>query len=189
MFDRLIAFGCSWTSGRGIIKPVSQDYPHLAWPMHLAGILEADCLNLGKGGSSAKRVWKTALDFKDYRKTDLVIFLWPYIHRSCFFTEKKIMDIRPDVTAKYSLAYYKFLYNETDSKIDWSLRVDHINDFLKDKVFRILNFSNIGTQEDFCKAKILQSMNDVVDEYGTNDEGHPNELGHREIANRMKAFI
>lgn len=190
MYERLIAFGDSWTSGRGIAEPLDADTPNLAWPSVVANQLDVEYINLGKGGASPKRVWKKIIDFQNYRNTDLVIILWPYSIRSCIFSnDGKIKDIRPNNNKKYNNLYYKYIFEETDNIIDFSLRVDHIGYFLSTKVKTLLNFSITDNVMHFSNQKILQTMEDIPEIYGSNDNNHPNQQGHSEIAQRMVKFI
>jgi len=186
--DRLIAFGDSWTSGRNIIKDDDSDSLDLAWPAHLGRELAVEVINLGKGGSSNKRIWKTAIDFNDYRSNDVVIFLWSYTERSSVFTPQKILDIKPSDLKSKSSRYYRYFFNEYDNQIDFGLRLDHINYFLTKKVKKVLNFSIIDKEAYFCSVEILQTIEDVRS-YGSNDNAHPNLKGHKEIARRMLTYI
>ena len=188
MYDRLVTFGDSWTSGRAIFKPVENDYPESAWPAHVANHLNIPVINKGKGGSSAKRIWKTILDFS-FLPTDLVIILWTYKERFCVIERKKIIDIRPKRTESKSTVYYKHFFNEVDCQIDFNLRVDHANYFISKTGATSLNFSICDTTNNFCDVPILQTMRDVTNLFGTYDIGHPALEGHQEIAKRMISFI
>lgn len=188
MYNRLVAFGCSWTSGRAIFKPIQNDYPESAWSAHVANYLNIPVINNGKGGSSAKRIWKTILDFS-FLPTDLVIILWTYKERSCVIGQKTIADLRPTRINSKSRAYYKHLFNNIDCQIDFNLRVDHANYFISKTGATSLNFSIDDTTNNFCGISILQTMKDVPALFGTHDDGHPTFEGHQEIAKRMISFI
>ena len=86
--SRLVAFGCSNTLGEGLPDVLRDDRPSKhAWPQLLGDKLGLSVVNLGKGGQSNKFICTQVLD-TELHKDDLVVFMWTYFSRTCFFTEK-----------------------------------------------------------------------------------------------------
>lgn len=86
--SRLVAFGCSNTAGQAL-PDYNDDYGHSkhAWPQLLGDKLGLSVVNLGKGGQSNKFICSQVLD-TELHKDDLVVFMWTFFSRTCFFTEQ-----------------------------------------------------------------------------------------------------
>ena len=78
---RLVAFGCSNTYGEALENPQEQ-----AWPSVLAEMLNYECVNLSYPGSSPRYVIYKMQKF-NFRKTDIVVVLWPEVSRYCCIQE------------------------------------------------------------------------------------------------------
>ena len=92
---KLVANGCSHTSGAEI-EYASQDKCHdKAWPKHLADLLGYDHVNLSMSGASSHRVIRTTFEFlhKHYRENNnsfqgiFMIIMWPGWYRTEIHTE------------------------------------------------------------------------------------------------------
>ena len=92
--SRLVAFGCSNTLGEALPDTVTKagkiiDSPSkYAWPQLLGDKLGLSVVNLGKGGQSNKFICSHVLD-TELHKDDLVVFMWSYFARTCFFDYPK----------------------------------------------------------------------------------------------------
>ena len=86
--SRLVAFGYSNTLGEGL-PDYNDDYgpSKHAWPQLLGDKLGLSVVNLGKGGESNKFICSQVLD-TDFKRNDLVVFMWTFFSRTCFFTEQ-----------------------------------------------------------------------------------------------------
>jgi hypothetical protein len=140
---RLIAYGCSFTYGDGledcwdIKQKISGDTPSkFAWPQVLADKLGLECVNLGKPGSSIKYATNKVLE-TEFQKDDIVVFLWPYFSRTCFFqddgTERKLNPhtlngwSRSIHEKRYAREYYEKFFTETDALKDGYLFINLAN--------------------------------------------------------------
>lgn len=91
---RLFAFGCSITVGEALPDTVTKagkkiDGPSkYAWPQLLGEKLNLSVANLGQGGASNKYICKKMLD-TNLRSDDIVVFMWSYFARTCFFENQK----------------------------------------------------------------------------------------------------
>ena len=140
---RLIAYGCSFTYGDGledcwnVKKKIPGDNPSkLAWPQILADKLGIECVNLGKSGNSIKYIVNTVLE-TEFKKDDVVAFLWPYFSRTCFFQDDG-SERRLNVNAlrgwsrdihekRYARDYYERYFTETDALRDGYLFINLAN--------------------------------------------------------------
>lgn len=142
----------AWSWRKGNETP-PEDFPSkYAWPQVLANTLGIECINKGIPGISNKEIWDRILkDINDFKKTDIVIILWTFFNRHCIILdaddhtryrtvniEKIFRGIRAN---KYSemlglgaTRYVENFFNEHDNKLDFYLRLNHINELLKDKV-------------------------------------------------------
>ena len=181
MNNLLITIGDSFTSGVGcydpdllidyengiidnseIYKLSEERFPHHAWPVHTAKILNFELLNLAKGGMSNISMAKNFLSnkYSDLRrKYDkvLVIVLLSYNNRLGFFRDGKPTSIIPSTDnkeeSKLFEAYLKFILAGNsnpknieyykDDKVSYLYRHD---DGLYETAF------SIRAIESFCKA-------------------------------------
>ena len=89
--SRLIAVGCSHKVGEGLpdkpeIPPPSTSM--YAWPVHLGKKLNLPVKNIAQGGISNKQICKLILDEQLFQ-SDIVVFMWTYFARTCFFENEK----------------------------------------------------------------------------------------------------
>jgi hypothetical protein len=138
---RLIASGCSLTYGHGLpdcvskqnIKHAGKKPSELAWPSLVAEKLNRNCVNLSRPGASNKQIWHSLLNF-DYQPDDIVIVYWSFIHRYCsLISSDAVNHVYLDINAphKESKIYYKKIFTEYDSLLDFYLRVRDTDLFLK----------------------------------------------------------
>jgi len=143
---RLIAFGCSNTFGQAL--PDIWKIPNLnrdtyssskyAWPQILADKLNLECINYAKTGASNKEIWNIILNV-NLHKTDIIVILWTYPHgRHAIITKNgveflQVLSPNPRFKKKND-AYFKYIYDGYDAILGTYLRINHIGNFLKDKV-------------------------------------------------------
>lgn len=86
--SRIIAVGCSFTYGHCLhtedVRPVAAS-PQ-AWPGLVAQHFNRECVNLSWPGSNPRYCAARILDF-DFKSDDVVLILWPNIHRNWIVTD------------------------------------------------------------------------------------------------------
>ena len=140
--NRLVTFGCSLTYGTAL------ENPRDSWPMQLATKWNLGLVNMGKPGSSAKRIWWDILNFK-FMKTDTVVVMWTHMDRWCvlkdddnhiewdipgkihFYKDRKPKSVLSTKTAE---AYYKYLHDDFDMLTQYLCYINHAYTYLQDKV-------------------------------------------------------
>lgn len=98
----LIAHGCSFTYGHGLqdchIPPNNPGHKHskFAWPSKVGKHFNYNVVNLSHPGASNKLILHKVLEYKDYKKDDVVVILWTYNRRwSEIFSNEKHEDYGP----------------------------------------------------------------------------------------------
>jgi hypothetical protein len=156
---RLITFGCSHTFGQALPdlwnhknnktmtdsennKNWNRDTSSpskYAWPQLLADKLNFECINCAKIGASNKEIWNIILNTKLY-KTDVIVILWTvHYGRYAIVTKEELANLNVSGGSKHPYKkecdiYFKYIYDEFDASLDSYLRINHIENFLKDKV-------------------------------------------------------
>jgi len=143
---RVITFGCSNTFG--VALPDVWNYAKkqaitdrgpskYAWPQLLANKLNSECINLGIPGASNKQIWHTIIT-TTFHQTDIVIVLWSWYDRWCVLDKKQnnyeITQFHPYQKFETGEVFFKYLHTTYDMVLDFYLRCNHIETFLKDKV-------------------------------------------------------
>ena len=196
MFERLVAFGCSFTRGTALddvwdFKNNKSIYPHpskYAWPQLLANELNLECLNLGKGGLSNKAIWHEAVNF-NFQQLDLVIIHWSFLDRYHFFEDKNkgfILDHRSK--NKRDKAFFKYLHSDYDMLNDLYLRMNHIN-ALHNNIQHILidPIDNVPWNN---VTPIDVYLNEYKIKYPrANDNSHPGMLAHQMFATKLHQIL
>jgi len=147
---RLIASGCSNTFGEGLVDcwvektgSAGLEPSKFAWPELLAkhlGINEV--VNLARGGSSNKTIWRNLVDF-NWQEGDIAVIHWTFVDRDAFFGTRPVIGtwladpinrqkyVKSDTKA--SRFYYNYLWSEEDREYDFWNRTDHVYKILKRK--------------------------------------------------------
>ena len=184
-----------------------------AWSQILSDKLNLECINLGSPGASNKEVWFHIVN-TEFKKSDIVIILWPGRYRWCIikdlvpntavpidtdyssvedFNNRKVEKIGPfnfDKKHSSSTAFYKYLFDEQDYRIDYLMRVNYVSMLLKNKV-KILKHYETEIKElcnypnwfmgKFCKEKFFI---DILKKYPkAEDNAHSGIDGHKAFAN------
>lgn len=199
---RLVAFGCSHTFGVGLSDvwnfknhtPIFTQGPSkFAWPQLLADKLNIECVNLGESGASNKEIWWKILNYQPV-ETDIVIILWSWYDRHCIIKDqyqpnrRSIFEIGIWKNETTSKVFFKYLHHMYDMQIDFYLRCNHINQFIKNKV-KLIKHSNLGkliinssfNEIDFLKADMYTIMN-MLPKAKALDDSHPGIEAHKQFA-------
>lgn len=202
---RLIAFGCSNTFGDGLVdvydtknKQLCSNTPSkLAWPTHLGKLLDCQTvINKGSPGASAKEIAWHIQNFK-FQKDDLVVVLWTHLERFCIIHEDNSVEkigLWHALNNKTNKAFFKYIWNEHDMKVDMHIRIDYVKGFLDKK--GIKNFHARSSLKSKLEAAWITtemlkcSMNQVSDNYPKAlDNMHPSLEAHEEFAKRIHKEI
>lgn len=87
--SRLIAFGCSYTYGHGLVDcHIDPDKPgpthsKLAWPSLLANMLNVELVNCSNPGASNLNILWKLLNF-DFQQDDMCVVMWTHFGRHPF---------------------------------------------------------------------------------------------------------
>lgn len=200
---RIIAFGCSYTYGHGLIDCWKDNYPTLtpskyAFPSLLAVRLGVKSINYARAGGSNKYMWHQAMNVYQPKKDDIIVNMWTDHNRSCVLHEEysKIKHLgiwQGDKPSKY---YYKHLENEFESAhMSW-MQINSVNYYLKDKVKLIIN--GFVNYEKFQKAHIPH-WNEIECDIEfqpignkhplAEDDAHWGPLAHAELSEELYTMI
>ena len=201
--SRLIAFGCSNTYGHGledcIVFPTHDPGPiasKTAWPNALGKLLNVkEVINQGKPGASNKFIWRRIFDF-EYQTDDLVFINWAHFDRHCYFRESPDTDltIGPWIKNKPNKTYFKLLYSQLDSRLDFFNRADHSSRYLDS--LNIKNFHttvlhdedrNTLTIPKWMSVNLLKTNMSTIRQLHPTalDNSHPGQLAHDQFANDL----
>ena len=201
--SRLITFGCSNTYGEGLPDCWLSDQPgtiasKLAWPSVLADKLSLPIVNLAEPGVSNKFIWNKVIN-TEFQQDDIVIILWTYLSRHCFFDEygnhHRLLPSDIDKSGKEKIIrirtkfFYTHFYSEKDSIDDNFLRFDHTKTFLDKKNIKNYHFICDGHIENVelpswnSQIPALMTFRDI----GTPalDNMHPGIESQKDLANRI----
>jgi len=211
--SRLLAFGCSNTYGESLPDnhhlPFNTQPSRYAWPAVLASLTERTCVNLGKGGTSNKKICYDIQNFQ-YEKDDLVVILWTYHNRSCILNEDKdkiIRLIHSDIgrwTAplpagtpqKITKLYYKMFENEYDSWYDMYCRINLAKSYLDSIDIRHHHFLTGDYQQTDLGEPVWNNVSFATIDMPLHckkdralDNLHPGIESHKSIANEIYANL
>lgn len=192
--SKLLAFGCSLTFGDGLPDVSNNDIKFqtrpskFAWPNHLAKMLNVECLNFGRSAASNRLIWYTAINTSP-QPNDIVVILWAGIGRDTVLKKnQKHSQIGHWMDNDISNAYFDYLYDEYDNKIDMYLYMDHLDHYFKNQnVYHVIQGKEFTEDFSWNSSRILDFYVDQIRikfDYGW-DNMHPNQEAHQAIAEKM----
>lgn len=186
----------------------------MAWPSLLANNLNCNVINLGTpGGSNDKFIRQI---FEEYKNFDLIILSWTHPCRFEIKVENVFVGMSPGIAEvrnnSWAIEYYKKYYSNFDAHFRWLVNVLMLQSFFKQTNQKYIFCSTFGTNRTLDKNEqqeyipIFQKMIEDVDrkhylgwhQYGMLDwvtdcpaapGGHPLELGHQRIADKINEHI
>lgn len=157
----LVAFGCSFTYGHGLIDCIADDgISHgpkpsaIAWPNCLKSIANFRTVeNMAIAGSSNKMIAKEVIEYKKYTKKTFVAILWSNFDRHTVYKNREDkLHIMPafihremprafwdwhgaeqDEFKRLTKSYYADFHEDFDVYFDQMIRMNYIHSWLKDK--------------------------------------------------------
>lgn len=197
----ILTVGDSFTYGEELANRTVQ-----AWPYLLSTALKKEVLNLGRGGGSPEYIFRTTVHETVKQKFDIVIVGWSNISRF------ETMDFCVNPNTKRNVSwienYYKYSYNTELALSKWLAQALALQEYLK-AINQPYLFCNTGGQvggeltDEFADkfAYILNKFdkNFYVDwpmgftewmgDCPKGPGGHPLELGHQRIAEKINEHI
>ena len=131
----IYTFGCSLTYGQWLEDNTkdNQDlgFPSkFAWPGVLSKQLKQPVTNISTPGASNKEIWHNIVTTK-FTPTDTVIILWTHFDRWCVIDNDDYIRLHPRMApSDLRDAYYGFIHNSNDIRLDFLVRVNHVKQYL-----------------------------------------------------------
>ena len=179
--SRLITFGCSNTFGEGLHN--TND----AWPVQLSNLLDIECINLGRSGSSNRELWWNIINY-DYRTTDTIVVLWTFPTRDCIIkgpieSPEQLGEWHKNKTVSRFMVE---TYNDYDRIIESHTYIQHANTLIH-------NIYNFVCDEvaliPYPKWQTIPLIGNLQPIYENGDRGndniHPGPKCHKQFANYM----
>jgi hypothetical protein len=212
MIKNILAIGCSFTYGAEL--PDELHGPsQFAWPQLVGDQLTADVTNLGLNGGSNGRIYRLAVEQAIKNNYDLIICAWTNIVRLDITYQGKEMPVTVNSTwIDQDFPYLKkFLVNHHDDKHltqEWLTKVLTLQEYFKSKNQKYI-FLNMPSHhypsliQTYGLEYFLTEIDSkyfmgwdqgrgMVDWQGDaplGPKGHPLELGHQRIAEKINEHI
>ncbi len=195
--SRLIAFGCSFTFGQGLIDiyPSSNKSSRFAWPELLGNKLKRSVINRGKPGIGNLEILNRVLTTK-FEPSDIVVIMWSQFVRHDFFRYDLIpigSRIHYEEFLKYNPIEEKWWIDNNRAR-NW-LTIHQCSLYLQSINIPFVSFMGIVGHNDtlpYPKLEIPNLLTDInvsdwfVDralDAHEEGKGHPGLESHKLIAN------
>lgn len=215
---KILAVGCSFTYGAELPDvPVDTLYHNIppsqyAYPALLGKMYNAEVVNLGKPGGSNSRIFRLALDESLKNKYDLIICGWSDLARVDL--QHNGVDLPTTVYSKWAFekfpwveSYYKHHYNDNHALQTWLTQLIALQNHFKHNNQKYLFLSM--QRPIFIDKQVIEKYNHLIrlidtehylgwPMFGMTDwmgdcpkgiSGHPLELGHQRIAEKIDEHI
>lgn len=210
MNEGLLTVGDSFTYGDELANRETQ-----AWPYLLANAMNTTVLNMGQGGASNDYIFRTAIEETAKRKFDLVIVGWAEFSRmEVWFNNKPV-----SVTAQsrwtqigsfsWLRDFYKYNYNDQHAYKVTACKMLALQEYFKSIGQRYIFCNVAGLRPQGLYAEYKNEMSPIwnnidskffagwphegmLEWQGDCDKGpggHPLELGHERISNKIYEHI
>lgn len=194
--NRLLAFGCSYTAGDGLVNPAQE-----AWPAVLGELLGLQTVNLAVPGSGNLEIlWKILQT--DFQPGDQCFVMWSHFNRECMlagsavdrldFGSKKRSD-------RIKIKHWLAVHTEQDHHLRNWLYIHHAELYLKTKginsVFHIFggDYEFRKTNPNFINVPNILDIEFENIDYGNDGScdstGHPGPRSHRLLAEKIGTSI
>jgi hypothetical protein len=200
----ILTVGDSFTYGEELTNRAAD-----AWPYVLSRMLNSSVTNLGKGGGSNQYIIRTVVEETAKHKFDLVIVGWSDVSRIETWTHGQPICVNHNGRRNIPWVpdYYKHSYDEGFSFRTWATQVLMLQQYLSSINQPYLFVNVAGLQGHYDKYKgDLSFLWDLytVDKYPgwpyngmlewqgdcpKGPGGHPLELGHQRIAEKINEHI
>lgn len=204
----ILTVGCSFTKGEELLAPTQS-----AWPAVLGKLNNQTVKNLGMGGSSNERIFRLVVEETSQQLYDLVVVQWSEPSRLELWWDQVKGPVNVNVNSNYIRmdefkwleTYYKNHYNDVWAHKKWATQIISLQGYLKsiDQPYVMVSLS--GLEHKTYEAD-LQRLWDRVDathypgwphegiymwqsDCPKGPKGHPLELGHERIAEKINEHI
>ena len=196
---RIVAFGCSLTSGTGLPDnwPEHSSHSELAWPHQLAKLANCAVDNNGIAGSSNKEILYNILKY-DFRPTDIVFICWTYLDRWCVVTKDLLFRIGPwytefkDAYQSYdkSDAFYKHIHDGYDMQLEFNNNIMLADLLLESKNIKHYSLLHCFSPDSPTHSNILNiDYAKIRDNNAVALDGHhPSEEAHQQLAQELYRY-
>jgi hypothetical protein len=212
---RLIAFGCSYTQGQGLVDTLDSNntrslllnrlgkeivvigsntgYPSkFAWPQLISNELNLECINLSVPGGSNKLITGYVSDF-EFKAGDICAILWTHHDRWTIFRKDEYsLTILPTGISEHSKNYYRYMYHEYDHSLMNTMMFRYVNLHLEKLGIKTYNFS---VEYKYTPTEVKEfmletpSIKELRPLYACADGSHLNEQGHHVLAHSMLEYF
>lgn len=196
----ILTIGDSFTFGTELKHRVKDAWPYL---------LGQPVLNLGMGGSSNDRIFRLAIEETIKQKYDIVIIGWAFPNRLEVFDNgrPKCVNIHNSRNLSWVNDYFKYSFNEDFRFRQWFSQVIALQEYFKsiDQRYIFCNvagliwrYTEYRKEIDFILDKIDSTYypgwpdNGMIEwaaDCAKGPNGHPLELGHQRIAEKINEHI
>jgi lysophospholipase L1-like esterase len=183
---RIVAFGCSATSGQGL------EDNKFSWPLILGNKLNLDVDNRGIPGASNTEILYNILNYK-FLETDLIINLWTFPIRDVIFNENGFRQIgawdNDDLVKHYFL-----VHSEYDIAIRSWYSIHQATLYLNKINLKSLNLLNdynelIKYKPSYIDVSVCNIRVEKLKIDKATDNFHPGIKSHINIANAILAYL
>lgn len=207
----ILTIGCSFTFGSEL-----DDRENTAWPYLLAKKLNTTVLNRAEGGASNDYIFRTAIETTVEQKFDLVVVQWSEPSRMEVWHHNRPISVtahsnwRNIGELSWMQDFYKHSYNDLFRYRTWYSHVIALQEYFKNKQQKYLFCNLAGLQgyyedSDGYYEELKHLWNNVDERYYVGwpvdgllefqgdcpkaSGGHPLELGHERISNKIYEHI
>lgn len=206
----ILTIGCSFTQGCELPKP-----HHDAWPFVLGRKLNVDVRNLGSGGSGNDYMFRTAIEETAKSKYDIVIVQWSEPSRTEVWNIEQNKPISITATSQWNRRYswvkeyYKFNYNDLFRHRMWFSSILALQEYFKSINQRYIFVNLAGFNPNGYWVDYAEPLEHLWNKFDTErflgwpheglleiqgdcplaSGGHPLELGHQRIAEKIYDYI
>ena len=207
----ILAVGCSFTAGAELSNPAES-----AWPMLIGKLNNRAVKNLGLGGASNDRTFRLVIEETTQHQFDLVIVQWTEPSRMEIWNDRQRNTMDVNIGKLHSQqfglgwleTYYQYHYDDLHAYKKWATQILSLQGYLKsiDQPYVMVSLNGLDQQLYNGAWDSIKYLWDGVDteyypgwpfegiymwqgECPKGPLGHPLELGHERIAEKINEHI
>jgi hypothetical protein len=207
----ILAVGCSFTAGAELPNPAES-----AWPNLIAKLNNRSVKNLGLGGASNDRIFRLVVEETAQQRFDLVIVQWTEPSRMEIWNsrQRNAMDVNigkmhsQQFGLNWLETYYQHHYDDFHAHRKWATQILSLQGYLKsiDQPYVMVSLNGLDQKLYTGAWNSVQYLWDGVDTMyypgwpfegitmwqgncPKGPGGHPLELGHERIAEKINEHI
>ena len=207
----ILAVGCSFTAGAELSTPAES-----AWPMLVGKLNNRAVKNLGMGGASNDRTFRLVVEETAQQRFDLVMVQWTEPSRMEIWNNRIRLPMDVNIGSLHSKmfemswldTYYQNHYDDLHAHKKWAAQILSLQGYLKsiDQPYVMVSLNGLDQQLYTGAWNSVQYLWDGVDtthypgwpfegiymwqgDCPRGPGGHPMELGHERIAEKINEHI